>query len=76
MFSFYAMRHNLQKLSMLELDTKIRVNYLNPDSEDVERQAKQLEIREKLKNEEKLAKIVDAKKKQFADMTLNETLYM
>ena len=30
------MRHNLQKLSMLELDTKIRVNYLNPDSEDVE----------------------------------------
>ena len=60
---------------MIELDTKIRVNYLNPDSENVEQQHK-VETKEKLQPEEKLAKIVDAKKKQFADMTLNETLYI
>jgi hypothetical protein len=59
---------------MIELDTKIRVNYLNPDSENIEQP--KVETKEKLQPEEKLAKIVDAKKKQFADMTLNETLYI
>ena len=57
---------------MIKLDTKIRVNYLNP--ENIEQP--KVEIKEKLQPEEKLAKIVDAKKKQFADMTLNETLYI